>query len=401
MTDTTHPTPSASPSASSGAPLRAAIVGCGVIGRHHASVITDHPGITVTALVDTVLPAAVALADDLEGGGADRPVAVATLAEAFEGAEVDVVVVASPSGLHLRLAEEALEAGRHLVIEKPLDVDIARSTRFAALAREASARGLVVTVISQHRFDPASQVVAAAAHDGRFGRLTSGVASVAWYRSQPYYDSGDWRGTWELDGGGAVMNQGVHTVDLLVWMLGRPIEISAQTALLAHERVEIEDVAVATVRFESGALGVIHATTAAYPGLSVRLQVMGASGSGVIDDDRLAFFHVATTGASVGHSGVPTDESLDQSAGLVPPEHLLGGPSEPDRFRRAHSRQYDDIVGAVREGRSPGVTVDDALLSLATVKALYVSATLGRPVLVDDVLTGALDDQDVTVGVRR
>lgn len=378
--------------------FKAAVVGCGVIGRHHARVMLNHPAFEVTAAVDAVLPAATALADEIEATGVARPYVSETLEDALSEASIDVVVVCSPSGLHVQLAESAIAAGRHVVIEKPLDVSIASARRISELAAEASHKGLTVSVISQHRFDPANKVVADAAHDGQFGRITSGLASVAWWRSQGYYDSGDWRGTWALDGGGAVMNQGVHTVDLLVWMLGRPIEVSAQTGLLAHERIEVEDVAVATVRFESGALAVVHATTAAYPGLSTRIQVHGDQGSGVVTDDRLEYFHVAAPDAETGLTSAL--DTANQAAGLLPAEQLVGGPAEPDHFLRGHARQYDDISRAIRTGTPPGVTVDDALLSLATVKAIYVAATLGRPVLVEDVLTGVLDDQDVTVGVR-
>ncbi|BDZ50389.1 oxidoreductase [Frondihabitans sucicola] len=379
-------------------PLKAAVVGCGVIGRHHARVLVTHPDFTVTAAVDSVLPAAVALADEVAASGDARPVTTSTLEEALASTEIDIVVVCSPSGLHVQLAETAVAAGRHVVIEKPLDVSVVSGRRMSELAASAASRGLLVSVISQHRFDPANRVVAEAAHAGRFGRISSGLASVAWWRSQGYYDSGDWRGTWALDGGGAVMNQGVHSVDLLVWMLGRPVEVSAQTGLIAHDRIEVEDVAVATVRFESGALAVIHATTAAYPGLTTRIQVHGDSGSGVVTDDRLEYFHVAEPGAETGLQAAL--DTANQAAGLVADDQLVGGPVEEDHFLRGHARQYDDISRAVQTGTPPGVTVDDALLSLATVKAVYVSATLGRSVLVEDVLTGAIDDQDVTVGVR-
>jgi predicted dehydrogenase len=379
-------------------PLRVAVVGCGVIGRHHARVITAHPALTVTAAVDAILPAATALADELAMSGADRPVTTGTLDEALATADVDLVVVCSPSGLHVQLAETAIAAGLHVVIEKPLDVSVARARRISELAASAEGQGLVVSVISQHRFDPANRLVADTAHDGGFGRITSGLASVAWWRSQDYYDSGDWRGTWALDGGGAVMNQGVHTVDLLVWMLGRPVEISAQTALLAHRRIEVEDLAVATIRFESGAYAVVHATTAAYPGDLTRIQVHGDRGTGIVSDDRLEYFHVAAPDAEEGLQGA-LDKS-NQAVGLLPADQMAGGPIEEDHFLKGHTRQYDDIVAAIREGRPASVTVDDALLSLATVKAIYVSATLGRPVRVDDVLSGAVDDQDVTVGVR-
>ncbi len=369
-------------------PLRVALVGCGIIGLNHARAILKHPDLVIAALVDAVPAAATALADQVATEyGADRPAEFAALGDALAGAEIDIVVICTPSGLHVVLAEEALAAGKHVVIEKPLDVSLPRAREILALSRRAEQDGLVVSVISQHRFDPASRVVAEAAHSGRFGRLTSGVASVAWWRSQEYYDSGQWRGTWELDGGGAVMNQGVHTVDLLVWFLGTPVEIDARTALLAHERVEIEDVAVATIRFESGALAVLHATTAAYPGLSVRLQVHGDRGSAIIDDDQLEYF------GTVESAG-------NRAADVVPASELRGGDRGPEQFVVGHFRQYEDIVDAIRERRAPGVTVADAFLSLAVVRAVYLSATLGRPVLLEDVLDGSFDDIVVTTGVN-
>lgn len=362
-----------------------AIVGCGIIGQQHARVLSGTPGVRIRAVVDAVSAAATAVADQVEETGAERPAEHADLADALSSGSVDLVVICTPSGLHVRLAEVAVAAGCHVVIEKPLDVRMDRGRRLAELAAEAEARGRVVSVISQHRFDPASVAVAAAAHSGRLGRITSGVASVAWWRSQEYYDSGQWRGTWELDGGGALMNQGVHTVDLLLWFLGTPVEVHAHTGLLAHERIEVEDVAVATVTFESGALAVLHATTAAYPGLSVRVSVFGSEGSGVIDDDRLTYL----TGAEAESSG---------DAGA-------GSEAIPEDFGSGHQRQYADILDAIRTGRPPGVRVADALLALATVRAVYLSQALGRSVRVADVLDGTLDDavigRDSIVGGAR
>jgi UDP-N-acetyl-2-amino-2-deoxyglucuronate dehydrogenase len=378
--------------------IAVAIVGCGIIGLNHAQAIARHPHLTITALVDAVPAAASALADQVVSElGVERPAEFETLPAAIAATPIDLVVICTPSGLHVQLAEEALAAGKHVVIEKPLDVSMPRARRILELSREAAAQGLVVSVISQHRFDPSSVVVAKAAHDGTFGRLTSGIASVAWWRSQDYYDSGQWRGTWELDGGGAVMNQGVHTVDLLVWFFGRPVEIVAQTALLAHERVEVEDIAVATVRFESGALGVIHATTAAYPGLSVRLNVHGDRGSAVIDDDQLEYF-----GAADPQAFDPSGASVvNRAAEVVPASEVRGGDRGPDQFIVGHLRQYDDVVSAIEEGREPKVTVEDAFVSLAVVRAVYLSATLGRPVGFDEVLSGSLDDVIVTTGAAH
>ena len=383
--------------------LKAAIAGCGVIGRTHANAVHAIPELQVTALVDDIAEAAESLAQSIEDNGSARPATFRTLTEAFTGADVDVVILATPSGLHIQQALEVLDAGKHVVIEKPLDVSMDRSSDILAAAKAAEAKGLVASVISQHRFDPASIVVDEARRKGRFGRLTSAIASVSWWRSQDYYDSGAWRGTWAMDGGGAVMNQGVHTVDLLLWFLGRPVEISAKTALLAHEDVEVEDTAVATLSFESGALAVLHATTAAYPGLTVRLQVMGSKGSAVIDNDHLEYFHAsdAAPGVDGGAMGL-------LGGGNQAPDELAKFPVRPEEenldptvYPAGHIRQYRDIVDAIQAGRPAGVTIRDAVTALATVRAVYVSATIGQPVLIEDVLAGKYDHVEPRTGSNR
>ncbi|WP_426595280.1 Gfo/Idh/MocA family protein [Cellulomonas sp. McL0617] len=362
--------------------LNVALVGCGVIARNHARAIDRTEGLLLTALVDPVPSKAAALADlVVDELGGPRPAQFGSLADALAAGSVGLVVICTPSGTHVELALEAVAAGVHVVVEKPVDVTMARGRALAAAVRP----GQVVSVICQHRFDPASVAVARAAHGGGLGRVTSAVASVAWWRSQEYYDSGEWRGTWALDGGGALMNQGVHTVDLLVWFLGEPVEVFAHTGGLAHDRVEVEDVAVATIRFASGALAVLHATTAAYPGLSVRIQVMGSAGSATIDDDQLEL---------LSSDGRPENRAAD----LVPPDELRGAPKADDSWVVGHARQFEDVVDAIRTGRDPGVRVVDALLDLAVVRAVYLSSSLGRPVLVADVLAGLLDDEPVATG---
>jgi predicted dehydrogenase len=380
------------------AQLRVAIAGCGVIGRTHAAAVRELPELLVTALIDEVAEASEALAAWIEQDGTPRPATFRTLGEALAGSAVDLVIIATPSGLHIEQALEVLEAGKHVVIEKPLDVNLDRANEILAAAADAEARGLVASVISQHRFDPASRAVDEARRAGRFGRLTSAIASVSWWRSQGYYDSGAWRGTWAMDGGGAVMNQGVHTVDLLLWFLGRPVEISAKTALLAHDGLEVEDTAVATVTFESGALAVVHATTAAYPGLTVRLQVMGSKGSAVIDNDHLEYFHAADAAdhaeSSMGLLGGGNQAADELAKYPEEPVEAL----DPTVYPAGHVRQYRDIVEAIRQERPAGVTIRDAVTALATVRALYLTSTLGQPVRLADVLDGKYNDTEVRTG---
>lgn len=383
---------------------RIAIIGCGIIGRHHAIVTSRHPGFRVTALVDPD-PLAIekVLATIAEEGG-EVPAVSASIAEACDRDDVDLAVIATPSGMHTEQGMEALDHGVHVVIEKPLDVAVDRGRRFAERAQQAAANGQLTSVISQHRFDPANAAIAAGVHEGGFGTVTSALASMAWYRSQGYYDQGDWRGTWALDGGGAVMNQAVHTVDLLRWFLGRPVEIYAATGRLAHDRIEVEDTAVATIRFESGALATLHATTAAFPGLQTRIQVHGTQGSAVVNEDRLEYFFASPRSEEFGthgfsaHSGVVVENQAEQQ---VPAEQLASSPKPTENFIEGHYRQYDDIAEALTTGRPPGVTADEALLSLALVRSIYVSATLGQPVQFDDVLAGKHDDVVATVGGQK
>jgi predicted dehydrogenase len=371
-----------------GTPLKAAIVGCGVIGLHHAKVLSAHPRFAVGALIDPRPHALETVRQALPESGRDVVLA-ATLDELLAAQRPDLIVIATPSGTHVELATAAVASGAHVVIEKPLDVTVARGKILAELADGAAARGQIISVISQHRFDPASRAVHRAIAAGRFGTVSSAVATVAWWRSQEYYDSGDWRGTWALDGGGATMNQGVHTVDLLRWFLGRPVEVFAASGLFAHERVEVEDTAAAVVRFASGALATILTTTAAYPGLSARIQVHGSRGTAVIDNDRLDYFHAATEGEVVGGYGAAGDASKNQAATEVPFAETSAAPTRTEDFLLGHSRQYDDIADAIESNRSPLVDVNEALLSLALVEAIYRSARSHAPVLVDDVLSGA------------
>jgi UDP-N-acetyl-2-amino-2-deoxyglucuronate dehydrogenase len=367
--------------------LGVAIAGAGVIGHNHAAAVVRHPGLRLTAVVDPDAAARRTLVERIAGEWtADPPPQFDSLTAALAYGGTDLVAVCTPTGRHADLAEEALAADRHVLVEKPVDASLPRARRLAALAEKAAGRGVLSTVVSQHRFDPASVAVARAVSAGRLGRITSAVASVAWWRPQDYYDSAAWRGTWDLDGGGALMNQGVHTVDLLCWLLGEPVEVFAHTARLAHQAIEVEDVAVATVRFASGALAVLHATTAAYPGLSVRLQVHGDAGSAVLHDDQLEYLHLADEGSGATGGALGGAEPDNQASRAVAPEDLRGTPKPADAFVLGHLRQYRDVVDAIENRRPPAVTLADGLTAMAVVRSVYASTALHRPVDVAEVL---------------
>ncbi|HET9648048.1 MAG TPA: Gfo/Idh/MocA family oxidoreductase [Microlunatus sp.] len=354
---------------------RFALVGAGVIGTHHAAVMTELADrIELAAVVDVDLERAEALSS-LHGGKA-----FVSLGDALAAIDIDVVTVCTPTGNHGTVAIEALRAGKHVIIEKPAETTLAKTDAILA-AQEVA--GTQVAVISQHRFDPATEIAVDAIAHGELGRLTSGIASIDWWRGQSYYDSGDWRGTWELDGGGALMNQGVHTVDLLVATLGRPVEVFAYTDTLAHERIEVEDVAVGVVRFENGALGVLHATTAAYPGLSARLQVHGDQGSVIIDNDRLSFIHVTPRGTSAAEKAMGSpDAALNQAAQYQADAEAdtQAGSNPGGLSTTAHRRQYENFLAALAGEEDVRVDLATNRQALSIIAGAYESARTGRPV---------------------
>ncbi len=227
--------------------------------------------------------------------------------------------------------------------------------------------------MSQHRFDKSTVKVLDAVRAGRLGNITSAIASHAWWRGQSYYDSATWRGTWAMDGGGAAMNQTVHTIDLMVTILGTPVEVFAYTGCLADERIEVEDTATAVVKFESGALGIIHATTAAYPGLDASLRIFGSKGSAVISDDELVFLH-QNAGAAPEITMATMPAGLNQVTTEAP-----GCTPKIRRLGTAHRAQLADFIQAVTTGGPVRVGTTEARTALSVILAMYRSAASGQP----------------------
>jgi UDP-N-acetyl-2-amino-2-deoxyglucuronate dehydrogenase len=342
-----------------GSTLRFALLGGGMIGQTHAQLIHSLPGrADLAAVIDADESRATAIAREF---GAD---AMASLDQVCARSDIDAVSICLPSGAHASAAITAMRAGKHVVIEKPIEVTLEAADRIIKVEHETG------TVISQRRFQIAPALVHRAVAAGRLGRVSSGIAISPFWRTQAYYESSPWRGTRDLDGGGALMNQGIHALDLLLWMLGEPVEVQAYTGLFAHERLEVEDTAAAIVRFASGALGSVVATTAAYPDLPVRLSVHGDNGSAVFDGDTLAYFH---TRDAMRDGEAP---GADQSAQLLPDS---GSRSLDDALRD----QYIDFIEAVALDRPPAITTQDGRRALPVVLAVYESARSGRPVRVD------------------
>jgi UDP-N-acetyl-2-amino-2-deoxyglucuronate dehydrogenase len=342
------------------------IVGAGVIAQTHAQAIAALPAAQLLAVTDLEPSRSAAFAR--EHGCAAEPDLAALLARD----DIDVLSVCVPSGRHAEIGIAAAAAGKHLVVEKPIDVSLAAADRLIEAVRAA---GVAMTVISQHRFDPGLVELRRLLDDGALGRLLLGEASTKWYRSQGYYDSAPWRGTWALDGG-ALLNQGIHYVDLLRWTMGPVAEVTALSATQAHE-VEVEDTALAVLRFRSGAVGTIVASTAVFPGFAQRLEVTGTDGTVVVEDGEIVHQGLRTQLPDYGLRG-----SRVGVGAALPGAALPGAAASAAAISiSSHIAQLADLLAAVDEGREPAVTGASGRETLEVICAVYESARENRTVV--------------------
>ena len=341
-----------------------AIVGCGMIARFHARALQDVPGTRLAALVSRNQANAQKVMDSVSASCDVYPDVQPVLARK----DVDVVIVTTPSGAHMEPAVAAAQAGKHVVVEKPLEVTLERCDRIIDACDKNRVK---LCTIFPSRFGDANQALKSAVQAGRFGRLTLGETTCKWWRPQSYYDEGGWKGTKALDGGGALMNQAIHNVDLLSWMMGPVSHIMGVTATLAHERIEVEDTAVACLRFKNGALGVIQATTSVYPGLPKTIAIHGDKGSAVIEQDDLVRWELTPE----------TDEDKHIRERFAQKTGASGGSSNPAAISHVgHARQLADFVQAIETGRPPLVDGREGRRAVEIVLAIYRSAASGRVV---------------------
>ncbi len=338
------------------------IVGCGMIARFHARAIADVRGARLVGCYSRRAEAAEAFSAE-HGCQAHT-----TLKGMLEDPRVDVVTICTPSGAHLEPAVAAAKAGKHVIVEKPLEITLRRCDRIVEACERSGVR---LATIFPSRFHDSSRTLKEAVAAERFGRLTLGDAYVKWFRTQAYYDSGAWRGTWELDGGGALMNQAIHNVDLLQWLMGAVAEVHAQTALLAHERIAVEDTAVAALRFENGALGVIEATTSVYPGYLKRLELHGTAGSAALEEEDIVRWDFAKP-----HK---RDEAIH--AAMQRTKSGGGGAADPKAIgHHGHTRQFQDFVDALKKDRPLAIDGREGRKAVEIILAIYKSAESGKAV---------------------
>ena len=338
------------------------IIGCGMISRFHAKAIGDIRGAKVAACYS----ATPASADKFAAEVGCR--AYYDLDKMLADPAVDVVTVCTPSGAHMEPAVKAAKAGKHVIVEKPLEITLKRCDAIIDACAKAK---VVLATTFPSRFHESAQLLKKAIDSGRFGRLTLGDAYVKWWRTQQYYDSGAWRGTWKLDGGGALMNQAIHSVDLLLWFMGPAAEVSAHTAMLAHERIEVEDSAVASIKFANGALGVIEASTAAWPGDLKRVEIHGNQGSAVLrEEDLIVWKFTKETKA---------DEALRQR--MASRTQTGGGAADPKAIgHHGHTSQFKDVLEAIKKGKSPLTGAGEGRRAVELILAIYKAAETGKSV---------------------
>jgi predicted dehydrogenase len=335
-----------------------------MIARFHAQAIAELPGTRLVALQSRHADNAA----KVMAAAGTRCEVCSTVEEMLRRPDLDIVTVCTPSGAHLEPAVAAANAGKHVVVEKPLEITLERCDRII----EACARNRVqLCTIFPSRFADANQALKRAVDAGRFGRLTLGETTCKWWRPQSYYDEGGWKGTKALDGGGALMNQAIHNVDLLLWMMGPAVQVAAFTATLAHERIEVEDTAVACLRFRNGALGVIQATTSVWPGLPKTIAVHGDRGTVVVEQEDVLRWEFDPE----------TDEDKAIRQRFAQKVGASGGSSNPAAISHEyHRRQLADFVAAIEANRPPLVDGREGRRAVELILAIYRSAETGRAV---------------------
>jgi predicted dehydrogenase len=280
--------------------------------------------------------------------------------------DINVAIICTPSGLHADFALPAAAAGKHLIVEKPLEITAGRCDRIIEAAME---NGVTLSVIYQNRFKDNVQALKKALDEGRFGRLVLSDAHIKWYRPEEYFQG--WKGTKKYDGGGALMNQGCHTIDLLQWMMGKVETVFGYVDILAH-KIEVEDVGVAALRFKSGVLGIIEGSTAIYPGLDEQLGVYGEDGCIEIEGNRVRTWQFKEERAEdAAWRSIGKDKESGESSGLAGIEV------------ENHRRELREITTAIFEGKKPPIDGDEAKKSVAIIEAIYESNRTGKPVILN------------------
>jgi UDP-N-acetyl-2-amino-2-deoxyglucuronate dehydrogenase len=328
------------------------IVSGGMIGKVHAEAINAIPGAKLVAVWSR---------DETRGhdlAAKYQATSYTDYAQFLAHPGLNIVNVCSPSGLHLDHGQAAAEAGKHVLVEKPIEINLERADALIAACEKA---GVKLGVIFQSRFLPMVQQMKAAIEAGKLGRLILGDAYVKWYRAPEYY-ADSWHGTMALDGGGALINQAIHTIDLLRWMMGPVESAMAMKKALRYPNIEAEDTLVGNLQFANGALGAVVATTSVKPGFKRRVEISGERGTIILDGDAISVWDIEGESSAPGAAAQITDGSSNPAAIST----------------EGHRLQIEDMLHAVRENQEPIINGHEGRKSLEVVTALYQAATERR-----------------------
>ncbi len=337
------------------------IIGTGAIAAVHARAIQQNPQAQLCWVYDENRERA-------EQFGASHHCRVATTLEELLVSDVEAVTIATPSGRHAEIVIPAARAGKHILCEKPLEVTV---EKVDAMLRECDCAGVLFSAVFQSRFSRNVRRIRQAVAAGRFGRPVFGAAAMFWYRSPEYYAGATWRGTWELDGGGALMNQGIHTVDLLLHFNGNVVETTARATRRLHENIAVEDTIAALLRFENGSLGTLMISTACAPGFPRRIELVGTAGSVILEEDRLVRWSFARE--------TPEDEEIRRDG--IRGEGIIGGAADPGALScEGHSRQIRDLTDAILNRSPLAIPGREGRRAVALITGCYTSAATGKTV---------------------
>ena len=332
------------------------IIGLGLIADFHARAIEEMTGGKLVACLSRDRKKASAFAEKYHCQG------YVSLEDFLSHPGLDIVTICTPSGAHLEPAIQAAKAGKHLLIEKPLEITLKRCDQ---IIEACEANNVKCSGIFQSRFFPLSFIIKDAIIQGRFGQLVLCDAYVKWQRNQAYYENGGWHGTLRLDGGGALMNQSIHAIDLLVYFAGDVIEVSGYVDTIGHHRIEVEDNAVTTLKFKNGALGVVEGSTSVYPGFLKRIEISGTDGSVILEEESLKAWDFRKKIEE--DTLIIQQYSSDNTSG--------GGVSDPGAISfQGHKKQFEDMVKAIDENRQPFIDGYEARKAVEIILAIYQSA---------------------------
>jgi len=339
------------------------VVGLGM-GKHHCKAIDSAPNARLVAVCEVDEERLSPISEQYGCKAYEK------YADMLADEDIQAVSIATPSGMHAEMGIQAADAKKHVIVEKPADIT---PDKVDELIEAGQRNEVKMAGIFQSRFDPLNIRIRQAVQEGKLGKMVGVHGHLPWFRAQSYFEGphGSWKGTWTMDGGGSLMNQGVHTVDLLQWFAGRVKDVSAMIGVFGHD-IEAEDEAVAILRFESGAMGTLYSTTCCYPGLSQRITLFGTRGTIVKDEGRLKVWK------SMDDEGEQQEKQMMELYGENKEASAAADPMAVGFD--GHTQIVMDLVEAIEEDREPSLSVSDAKHAVEIVCAVYESARSGQPV---------------------